>query len=68
MLSLWRVPEKHRKYFESRNFMWIDIESKERSDCGNELGEEVALYLKRYGVRLYRKKPMAEINEQEVGK
>ncbi len=36
--------------------VWIDIEQKERSDFGNELGEEVAMYLRRYGVRLLREK------------
>jgi hypothetical protein len=34
--------------------MWIDIENKEQSDLTNDLGDEVAVFLKRYGVRLFR--------------
>jgi hypothetical protein len=34
--------------------MWIDIEKKERSVFGNDLGEEVVLFLRRYGVRFFR--------------
>ncbi len=53
-LSLWKIPEKSRSELNARRTMWIDIESKERPDAGNDLGEEVALYFKRYGVRLFR--------------
>ena len=56
VLSLKNIPGNLRKRFESAEQMWIDIEKKERSDVGNEFGEEVAEYLKRYGVRLFRKK------------
>jgi hypothetical protein len=35
----------------------MDIHNKERSDHGSEMGEEVALYLRRYGVRFLRQKP-----------
>jgi acetyltransferase-like isoleucine patch superfamily enzyme len=55
-LSLWEIPKPVRSYLSSKQIMWIDIERKEQPLFWNDLGEEVALYLKRYGVRLYRKK------------
>ncbi|MFX0197123.1 MAG: hypothetical protein ACFFCW_13430 [Candidatus Hodarchaeota archaeon] len=51
-LSLKAIPENVRQGLRSKNCMWIDIEGKQRSDFGNDLGEEVARFLKRYGVRL----------------
>jgi len=33
---------------------WIDIKNKERSDPGDDMVEEIAMYLRRYGVRLLR--------------
>ena len=60
VLSLFHIPDDLRTRYESQNVMWIDVAAKARSDAGNELGEEVAQYLKRYGVRLFRKKPMNE--------
>ena len=48
------IPEAIRSDLNRRKQMWIDLEKKERSDFGNELGEVVAQYLKRYGVRLSR--------------
>ena len=54
MLSLTAIPTPLRQKLSARRVMWIDIERKERSDYGNDLGEEVAQYLKRYGVRLFR--------------
>lgn len=54
LLSLRRIPEERRNEFVRRKQMWIDLEKKERSDFGNDIGEEVAHYLKRYGVRLLR--------------
>ena len=54
ILSLLEIPEKKRADFAVSGQIWIDLEKKERSDHGNELGEEVAQYLKRYGVRLFR--------------
>jgi hypothetical protein len=40
----------------AKRIMWIDIERKEQPLFWNDLGEEVALYLKRYGVRLFKVK------------
>lgn len=57
ILCLREIPEPVRQEFVRRKQMWIDLENKERSDFGNDLGEEVAHYLKRYGVRLFRVKP-----------
>ena len=53
-LSLWAIPGVLRKAFARRGIMWIDIENKERSNHGNALGEEIAMFLRRYGVRLVR--------------
>lgn len=54
ILSLPALSNEQRAAFATQNQMWIDIENKQRSDSGNELGEEIAQYLKRYGVRLFR--------------
>ena len=53
-LSLRTIPQKVRRTLNTKNIMWIDIERKEQSLFWNDLGEEVTLYLKRYGVRLTR--------------
>ena len=53
-LSLRVITADLRMALSARNVMWIDVESKERSDSGNDLGEEVVLYLRRYGVRFFR--------------
>lgn len=53
-LSLRTVPATVRSTLSDRRVMWIDIERKERSDWGNDLGEEVVQYLRRYGVRFLR--------------
>jgi hypothetical protein len=34
--------------------MWIEIARKEQSEYSNPLGDEVSLYLRRYGVRTVR--------------
>jgi acetyltransferase-like isoleucine patch superfamily enzyme len=57
VLSLRSIARQRRDLLSSRGVMWIDIESKERSDAGNPLGEEVAQHLRRYGVRFFRVKP-----------
>ncbi len=54
LLCLHQIPDQLRSEMVRRKQMWIDLEKKERSDFGNDLGEEVAQYLKRYGVRLFR--------------
>ena len=43
-----------RKTLEARSVTWFDIEHKERSDATNELADEVALFLRRYGIRFLR--------------
>lgn len=53
-LSLREIPATARSYLNARRIVWIDIERKEQSLFRNDLGEEVAQYLKRYGVRLFR--------------
>lgn len=55
-LSLRAIPKKVRRSLNIKNIMWIDIENKERPLFWNDLGEEVALFLKRYGVRFFRVK------------
>jgi acetyltransferase-like isoleucine patch superfamily enzyme len=35
---------------------WFDVEQKERSAATNDLAEEVALFLRRYGIRFFRAK------------
>src|SRR5262245_27989939 len=56
LLSLRAIPSSVRMALVNQGSMWIDIESKERSDSGNDRGDEVAQYLRRYGVRLFRVK------------
>ena len=56
-LSLRRVPEDLKRGLSDRGSLWIDIETKERGAARNDLGEEVAQYLRRYGVRLSRVHP-----------
>lgn len=51
-LSLHGIPDEIRLHLISHKTMWIDIQHKERSILSNDLGEEVALFLKRYGIRL----------------
>ena len=54
LLSLRQIPDPVRAWLNQQGVMWIDVECKERSDLGNNLGEETAMYLRRYGVRLLR--------------
>jgi hypothetical protein len=54
LLSLRSLPSKWRRALGRRGVMWMDIENKERSLGSNDLGEEVALFLRRYGVRFFR--------------
>lgn len=55
-LSLWTIPKEYRSILNTKKVSWIDIESKEQPFLMNDLGEEVVLFLRRYGVRLYRVK------------
>jgi acetyltransferase-like isoleucine patch superfamily enzyme len=42
-----------RKALDARGVSWFDIEFKERSEATNELADEVALFLRRYGIRFF---------------
>lgn len=55
-VSLKTIPEEVRKRLNIANVMWLDIEKKERPLFWNDLGDEVALFLRRYGVRFFRVK------------
>jgi hypothetical protein len=57
VVSLFAIPPEIRNRLNSVRCVWMDIHNKERSDHGSEMGEEVALYLRRYGVRFLRQKP-----------
>jgi len=48
------IPGEGRKTLGSRGVAWFDIEHKERSEATNELADEVALFLRRYGIRFFR--------------
>jgi acetyltransferase-like isoleucine patch superfamily enzyme len=54
LLSLWEIPADVRDSLSSRNITWIDIAKKEQTRASNDLGDEVAAFLKRYGVRTGR--------------
>lgn len=56
VLSLCEIPENTRRELSRRNISWVDIEHKEQPYLPNALGEEVSLFLKRYGIRLFRVK------------
>lgn len=55
-LSLWAIPENIRNTLTDRRIMWIDVENKEQSAQDNDLGNEIVLFLRRYGVRFIRVK------------
>lgn len=55
LVSLHALSPEQRRQLDSAGCLWIDIEHKERSEHSNDLGEEVAMYLRRYGVRLIRR-------------
>lgn len=54
LVSLRRIPKEVRKELNVRKVMWLDIEKKERPLFWNDLGDEVVLFLRRYGVRFNR--------------
>ena len=53
-LSLTAIPKPLRERLSAARILWADIESRERADYGNDLGEELMQFLRRYGVRFYR--------------
>ncbi len=54
LISLKAIAGETRKKLNAKKVMWLDIEKKERPLFWNDLGDEVALFLRRYGVRFYR--------------
>lgn len=55
-LSFDRIPREERSGLDARRATWFDVESKETSLETNDLGGEVALFLRRYGIRFFRVK------------
>lgn len=53
-MSLRKISFEDRRRFNAMKVMWLDVENKEHSYLTNELGEEVTLFLKRYGIRFLR--------------
>ena len=53
-VSLKTIPKAVRRILNSNNVMWLDIEKKERPQFWNDMGDEVVLFIRRYGVRFYR--------------
>jgi hypothetical protein len=54
LVSLRAISKDIRNDLNSRGVMWLDLEKKERPLFWNDLGDEVALFLRRYGVRFIR--------------
>lgn len=54
LLSLKAIPQNLRDAMKMQRILWIDIEKKERADFGSDFGEEVVLFLRKYGVRFFR--------------
>jgi acetyltransferase-like isoleucine patch superfamily enzyme/cold shock CspA family protein len=50
------ISDAGRKALGRRGVAWFDVEHKERSEATNELADEVALFLRRYGIRFFRVK------------
>jgi acetyltransferase-like isoleucine patch superfamily enzyme len=53
-VSLRNIPDATRAHLAGRGVLWLDLERKERGDVRHALGEEVAQYLRRHGVRFNR--------------
>jgi acetyltransferase-like isoleucine patch superfamily enzyme len=54
LLSFDTLVTNDRKDLDARRVTWFDVEKKETSRETNDLGEEVALFLRRYGIRFFR--------------
>lgn len=54
VLSLWDIPDDQRHRLDKQGTVWIEIAKKQRSRQSNDLGDEVANFLTRYGVRTLR--------------
>lgn len=53
-LSLKGIHPLDRKRLSDSRVMWIDVQNKEHPEETNDLGEEVVLFLRRYGIRFFR--------------
>lgn len=53
-VSLKALPRDLREQLNRSQIMWLDIANKERPLFWNDLGDEIALFLRRYGVRFTR--------------
>ncbi len=49
-----KISVEGRKRLNALNAAWFDVENKERSRSTNDLADEVALFLRRYGIRFFR--------------
>jgi acetyltransferase-like isoleucine patch superfamily enzyme len=54
VLSLDSIAPQARRSLTAAKVAWVDIARKEQSRYSNDLGDEVALFLRRYGVRTTR--------------
>lgn len=61
LLSLGDIPEDVRRRLQAQGAAWIEIAKKEQSRESNALGDEIAHFLKRYGVRTFRVPPLAAL-------
>ena len=56
LVSFGRIVPADRHSLEERGAIWFDVAVKERASPTNDLAEEVALFLRRYGIRFFRTK------------
>ena len=53
-LGFHEIAAPRRAALASQRTAWFDIERKERSEGTNDLADEIALFLRRYGIRFFR--------------
>ena len=56
LVSFGRIDPHERRRLDDNATVWFDVEGKERAFATNDLAEEVALFLRRYGIRFLRTK------------
>ncbi len=54
LLSFSEIPSDMRSLLDKHQVMWIEVANKAQSQFSNDLGDEVSLFMKRYGVRTLR--------------
>jgi len=54
LVSFGRIAPDERRRLDGSGTVWFDVEVKERAFATNDLAEEVALFLRRYGIRFFR--------------